>query len=307
MILGTALIMVGCSKELETKVDDLASRVDEIEAQVKANKAAIEELKNADFIVAVEETSTGWVITLSNGKKLNLYNGKDGQPGADGKDGDSFFQNVEIVGGNVVITLTDGTQFTIPYQAAFEVVLATADLVPNPGEQMRVKYEIVGKTDKTTVNVIASGNYFANIEGDEVVVDCPAETTPGRLLVYADNGAGKTSFKTIDIDKQRISVDKADVSIPFWSGSASFVVASNVEETVEVDPADKGWLSVVRTKGVVNKEYTVTGQGTPYKDMRYGTVYVKDPAGKVIQTVKVAQGGTGCPIFIINPPYTVRD
>ena len=298
MILGAALLMVGCSKELETKVDDLASRVDEIEAQVKANKAAIEELKNANFIVAVEETSTGWVITLSNGKKLNLYNGKDGQPGADGKDGDSFFQNVEIVGGNVVITLTDGTQFTIPYQAAFEVVLATADLVPNPGEQMRVKYEIVGKTDKTTVNVIASGNYFANIEGDEVVVDCPAEVTPGRLLVYADNGAGKTSFKTIDIDKQRISVDKADVSIPFWSGSASFVVASNVEETVEVDPADKGWLSVVRTKGVVNKEYTVTGQGTPYKDMRYGTVYVKDPAGKVIQTVKVAQGGTGHPIFI---------
>ena len=59
MILGAALLMVGCSKELETKVDDLASRVDEIEAQVKANKAAIEELKNADFIVAVEETSTG--------------------------------------------------------------------------------------------------------------------------------------------------------------------------------------------------------------------------------------------------------
>ena len=86
MILGAALLMVGCSKELETKVDDLASRVDEIEAQVKANKAAIEELKNADFIVAVEETSTGWVITLSNGKKLNLYNGADGKPGADGKD-----------------------------------------------------------------------------------------------------------------------------------------------------------------------------------------------------------------------------
>ena len=50
MILGTALIMVGCSKELETKVDDLSSRLDALEAQVKANKAAIDELKNADFI-----------------------------------------------------------------------------------------------------------------------------------------------------------------------------------------------------------------------------------------------------------------
>ena len=147
MILGTALIMVGCSKELETKVDDLSSRLDALEAQVKANKAAIDELKNADFITAVEETSTGWVITLSNGKKLNLYNGKDGANGADGQpgaDGDSFFSSVVVEGDYVVITLTDGTKITIPLVAEFALQLALNDVVVEPSATVRIKDEIVG-------------------------------------------------------------------------------------------------------------------------------------------------------------------
>lgn len=301
MILGAALLMVGCSKELETKVDDLSSRLDALEAQVKANKAAIDELKNADFITAVEETATGWVITLSNGKKLNLYNGKDGANGADGQpgaDGDSFFSSVVVEGDYVVITLTDGTKITIPFVAEFALQLALNDVVVEPSATVRIKYEIVGQTEKTTVNVIASGNYVANIEGDEVVILCPDVLQAGRMLVYADNGLGSTSIKTIDVDGQKVSVDKTDVAGPFWGGSATFTVASNVEETVEVDPADRSWLSVERTKAVVNKEYTAKMASTPYMDARKGTIYVKDPAGKVIQTINVTQNGTGFPIFI---------
>ena len=40
-IFGAALLMVGCTKEIETSVNDINSRLTTLEAQVAANKTAI--------------------------------------------------------------------------------------------------------------------------------------------------------------------------------------------------------------------------------------------------------------------------
>ena len=312
VILGAALLMVGCTKELESTVNDLASRLENIEAQIAANKAAIEELQKASFISLVEENGDeGWIITLSTGKKYYLYNGKDGkdgqngangqngQNGKDGKDGDSFFKSVTIEDGNVVLTLTDGTVITLPYIAEFAIVLDSDFVVPEAGSTVEIGFSIVGKTEATTVNTMAGGDYLSEIVGDKLVVTVPDPVRDGKVLIYADNGQGKTSIKTVEFGEQKVEVGKVSGLIPFWSGSVTFTVASNVAVTLKQDEASQKWLQVTKTKGMTTSEYTAKSlTGTPSMDPRYAYIDVLDPAGNKIETVTITQNGTGHPLFI---------
>lgn len=126
LILGAAMLFAGCAKDLTSELDNLTSRVDQIEKQVESNKKAIEALQKANFISKVEQTATGWSVTLSDGSVLALYNGAagaDGKPGADGKDGDAFFKSVEVKDGMVIFTLTDGKVIEIPFAEEFALSL----------------------------------------------------------------------------------------------------------------------------------------------------------------------------------------
>ena len=81
LILGAAMLFAGCAKDLTSDLDNLTSRVDQIEKQVESNKKAIEALQKANFISKVEQTATGWSVTLSDGSVLALYNGAAGADG----------------------------------------------------------------------------------------------------------------------------------------------------------------------------------------------------------------------------------
>lgn len=76
------------------KIDDIELRVDVIENQMKTANSGISALyelldaqKNELSIVRVEETSDGWLVVMSDGSRIPLYNGKDGADGKDGSNG----------------------------------------------------------------------------------------------------------------------------------------------------------------------------------------------------------------------------
>ena len=64
-----------------------------------------------------------WFISYDNGSTWNEVGKATGDAGADGKDGDAFFQGVDSSNSDyVVITLADGTEIKLPTWSAFEAL-----------------------------------------------------------------------------------------------------------------------------------------------------------------------------------------
>ena len=305
LILGAAMLFAGCAKDLTSDLDNLTSRVDQLEKQVESNKKAIEALQSAKFISKVEQTATGWSVTLSDGSVLALYNGKDGaagadgKPGADGKDGDSFFKSVEVKDGMVIFTLTDGTTFEVPFMQEFAISLDSREIVVEPNTKVKIPFTIVGKTAETEVYVLAGGAYEAEIKDNAVIVKIPSVITKDAVLLAADNGQGKTSIKSLNFEKHAFEVGEYNGAAAFWGSEAKFKVTSNVAYSVTTSVP---WIEVVSTKAVVDNTVTVKVLPSPCAYTRTGEVYVRDAFDNIVQTVKIAQGGTS-PVMVFNTGY----
>ena len=299
-IFGAALLLVGCNKELETKVNDLGSRLTAVESQVAANKAAIEALQKANFITGVTPMAddAGWVVTISGGKELALYNGKDGAAGADGADGDAFFKSVVVEGDTVIITLTDDTVITVPFVVDFALELVTDELVVKPSAKMAVPYRVVGATDETKLHAVAGGNYKVEIDEAAGIIwlTTPAVLEDNSVVVMADRGDGKVSVKTLKFVGQvfETTTDFARAAY-FWGDSFTVKVASNIHANVT---ADVPWITFEGTKATETYDVTVKIAVTPSCKARTGNIIVKDDAGVVIKNVAVTQGG--CSTFFLN-------
>ncbi len=306
-IFGAALLMVGCTKEIQTAVNDLNSRVSALETQVAANKAAIEKLQAGAVIQSVAQTATGWTITLSNNDVLVLYNGtngtngtngQDGAPGKDGADGDSFFSSVEVDGDTVIIKLVDGTTFVLPLAVDFGLELLTEDAVLKASATTAIPYRVNGATPETKLHVVAGGNYTAKVSENspEILITAPAVLTENSIVVMADRGDGRVSVKTINIVGQELEVSTTFARTAyFWSDSFNMKVASNVRVTFS---SDVPWLTFEGTKATEEYEVTVKVAVTPSCKARTGHVIVKDPEGNIVQNLAVTQDG--CTTFFLN-------
>lgn len=298
LILGAAMLFAGCAKDLTSDLDNLTSRVDQIEKQVESNKKAIEALQKANFISKVEQTATGWSVTLSDGSVLALYNGAagaDGKPGADGKDGDAFFKSVEVKDGMVIFTLTDGKVIEIPFAEEFALKLDERNFVPNPDSEIKVPFTVVGKTPETEVYVMAGSAYEASIVGSAVVIKTPSTIVNGTVLVVADNGQGKTSIKSIELEKNAVKFVGVSAIAPFWGGDVTATIASNVNFSVK---SKTDWLTVVSTKTMKESKVTIKAGPSPCSYIRVGEIEITDEYDKTVQTVKISQGGA--PMMFIN-------
>ncbi len=80
LMAGSAGWVTSC-KDYDGDITDLQQQIDAINADVTQLQ---NELKDGKVITSISESSTGITITLSDGKVLNLTNGKDGKDGADG-------------------------------------------------------------------------------------------------------------------------------------------------------------------------------------------------------------------------------
>lgn len=102
-----AALLCGCQK-----INDLESRMKVAETDISALKSDVAKLMAAVdknySISGVNETATGYTITLTNGTTIDLKNG------ADGKDGDAILKSISSENGSVVITLVDGSVYRIP-------------------------------------------------------------------------------------------------------------------------------------------------------------------------------------------------
>ena len=71
-------MFAGCTKELEQRVDQLETDVEQIKSGLDALKAAVEQkLTVEDY----NQIDGGYELLMSDGSKIYIYNGADGAKG----------------------------------------------------------------------------------------------------------------------------------------------------------------------------------------------------------------------------------
>ena len=86
---AAAMMLVGCTAELEQRVDQLENDVEQIKSGLEALKAAVE---NKLTVEDYNQIEGGYELLMSDGSKLYIYNGADGAKGDKGDKGDTGAQ-----------------------------------------------------------------------------------------------------------------------------------------------------------------------------------------------------------------------
>ena len=96
MVLPLAFAAVACT-DYQSSIDELSQRVGGIDQRVtaleglnddiEAIKEIVDAQKQAGYITGVTETADGYQFTMSNGKVINVRDGKDGKDGTNGTNG----------------------------------------------------------------------------------------------------------------------------------------------------------------------------------------------------------------------------
>ena len=81
---AAAFMLVGCTQELEQRVDQLEKDVTELQSGLEALKAAVEKKLT---VVDYNQIEGGYELLMSDGTKLYIYNGADGAKGDKGETG----------------------------------------------------------------------------------------------------------------------------------------------------------------------------------------------------------------------------
>ena len=89
LLLLATLALVSC-----TDLDEVNSRLDQLETDVKDLKSALEALQRAyddgkiiSRVDPINSETGGWKVTFSDNSTISLLNGADGKDGRDGEDG----------------------------------------------------------------------------------------------------------------------------------------------------------------------------------------------------------------------------
>lgn len=210
--LGLALVVLsaGCQKvnDLEVRVSALEEKTEKIEAAIAQLQAAVDGKYAVD---AVEEIENGYKIVFTNGKNIELVNGKDGAdgapgadgadgaPGADGKDGadgadgDSFFKSVTVTAEYVTVVLNDEAQTTFVLPRAVKIVIGEAEDVILIAEQATVPVVIPDFEEPVSVCAsVVSGNVVTKAAASswEAVIasDCKSVLVKNTGAAAGDTG-----------------------------------------------------------------------------------------------------------------------
>ncbi|MBR5211972.1 MAG: BACON domain-containing protein [Bacteroidales bacterium] len=270
------------AENLDAALNALMERIAAAEKAIDAiNKAAADE----DYVVSVvaSEDGKGVLVSFRNAEAVFIPLDLDASM-VDGV----VISDVKVSEETATFTYTDGTEVVLPLykEKAFALVLETAEFTVNAGETVKVAYTVEGATENTVVDVLAtSAGYVAKVTETHVEITVPSPFVDGDVLVWADNGAGKTSIKKVSFEENAISVE-AVAEVAAEGGEVVIKGVSNVEVTAEVvEGAD--WLTAVpATKAEFAFKFNAAANEG---EARTAKVAIKTAAGVLLQEVTVAQ------------------
>ena len=183
-----------------------------------------------------------------------------------------------------------GDSFVLPLAEKFELVIDTTVGLAQGATEVEIPYEVKGANETTVVDVLAV-SCEAVVEAE--VIKVSKISAGAQLLVFADNGEGKTSIKKVVFSgeiEESFTVEAVDEIIPAEGGSVVVKGISNVAFDVVI-PADAAWLSYTEVKSAFELTFTATANETA--ETREAEVsFVRQGTEEVLKTVTIAQAAT---------------
>lgn len=204
--------------------------------------------ENGHLLVTVGETKTD----------LGKVVGENGANGTNGTNGDSWFSAVEIVDGNLVVTLADGeTTLTLPVYNEFGIALEATSI--ELGGTAAVKYTVTGDSEDVVVRAYAAEGWKAAVDAKKAVVNvtAPADQAlyrAGWIDVYAiDNETGKVVAKSMTFSNEGTTLKVDEKVVVPAAGAEAIEVAVSTDYVYDVE-CEAEWLTLVpATKAVRNE------------------------------------------------------
>ena len=184
------------------------------------------------------------VFTSQDGKLYVQYPGSEELVEIGELVGKSLFDEVIVGEDSIEFVLIGGGSFEVPFAEKFALEINTTVGLENGQTEVEIPYIVKGATETTVVDVIAFGCEAVVEDG---VIAVSGITEGAQLLVFADNGEGKSSIKKIVFDAEKYSVETVDEVIPAEGGQVVVKGVSNVPFEVVI-PAEASWLTLVETK-----------------------------------------------------------
>ena len=218
--------------------------------------------------------------------------------------GKSIFDSVVVDEENGVVIFTfvgengqPGDSFTLPLAAKFELVIDTKVDLVDGASSVDIPYEVKGANSTTVVDVLTVA-CDAVVEPEVIKVSNIA--AGAQLLVFADNGEGKTSIKKIVFEAaaETFTVEDVNEVIPAEGGQVTLKGVSNIEFDVLVSAA---WLAQVETKSAF--ELTFAAEANTEAEVRSADVtFVRKGTQEVLKTVTVAQAAAE----VVEKPFAEK-
>ena len=205
--------------------------------------------------------------------------------------GKSIFDSVVVdeEAGVVIFTFVGengqpGDSFALPLAAKFELVINATVGLEAGATSVEIPYEVKGANSTTVVDVLAVA-CEAVVEPKVIKVSNIA--AGAQLLVFADNGEGKTSIKKVVFSGESYSVEEVSEVIPAEGGSVVVKGVSNVPFEVVI-PAEAAWLTLAQTKSAF--ELTFVAEANTLQEVREAEVsFVRQGTEEVLMSVTIAQ------------------
>ncbi len=268
----------------------------EIKNQVNSLEKIVAELGEHGITPEIKIENGDWYISVDNGATwTNMGNAS----GIDGKDGDSFFQEVSQDDHNVYLILSDGTDITIPKKRPLIITFNEADDISiTPGATKTLSYTITGATEKTVVKSVAQNGWSAKITPDDyksgkLSVTAPNPLIEDEILILVYDGASTTIMSSINFITGTITVATRAFSLPAEGVTVSVNIDTDIEYSIEIPEDAESWLSIsgITTRSAMRYEAITFNLASNSDQTRYATVPIINNKGVVLETIAFEQAG----------------
>lgn len=240
-----------------------------------------------------------WYISYDNGSTWTQLGKATGEDGADGKDGDSFFQSVTQDEQYVYFTLADGTQITLPKGAMLSISFDASDLVVMaPNSTREIGYTVQSVTESVTVEVTSSSDLRAKVvpasaDGKNGKIEIKSSSIVdeySKVIVFVSNGE-KVIMKSISFEQAGITISNgAEQTIGAEGGSVNLNFASNIDWKVAIPAETQSWVQLAPQRSAMT-EYSVALSVAPNTTLaeRSATVQVMTKDGTLAVDYTITQ------------------
>ena len=204
--------------------------------------------------------------------------------------GVSIFKSVVVNEEEGTVTFTfvgengeAGDSFDLPLAEKFALEISESVGLAKEQTSVEIPYTVKGANATTTVDVLAVA-CEAVVEAE--VIKVSNIVAGAQMLVFADNGEGKTSIRKVVFSAENYSVEAVDYVIPGDGGQVVVKGVSNVPFEVVI-PAEAAWLTQVVTKSAF--ELTFAAEKNEGEERSAKVDFVRKGTEEVLMSVTIAQ------------------